>query len=306
MIEIRRILCPIDFSDFSRRALDHAVAIANWYGATITLLHVAAIVPTAAYAPGDPILPSMLLTQADREQLLQCMRTFAATEAGSSVRWELDIAQGAAATEIQARADDMRADLLVMGTHGRSGFTRLVLGSVTEQVLRAAACPVLTVPRLAPDAVPAVLFRRILCAVDFSDCSLQALGYAASLAQRAQGALTVVHAIELEPELSPDLHETVAGGPVSLAQYIEAAEDDYLERLQRAVTGEVRAQCRVETRLLKGKADHEILRVAREEGSDLIVIGVCGRGAIDRLVLGSTAQHVVRQAPCPVLTLRKG
>lgn len=306
MIEIRRILCPIDFSGFSRRALDHSVAIAKWYDSTVTLFHVAAIAPTAAYGLGDPILPSMLLTQEDREQLLQSMKAFAAAEAGSSVRLQFEVAQGTAATEILAQIDEMRADLLVMGTQGRSGFERLVLGSVTEKVLRKATCAVLSVPRLAHDAVPAVLFKRILCAVDFSECSRHALDYAVSLAQQAQGELTVVHALELEPELPPDLHETVIGGPVSLADYIEAAENDYRDRLKSVVPEAVRAQCSVNTRLLRGKAYREILRVALEEGSDVIVIGIHGRGAMDLMFFGSTAQHVVRQASCPVLTLRKG
>ena len=105
----------------------------------------------------------------------------------------------------------MPSDLLVMGTHGRSGFERLVLGSVTEKVLRKAACPVLSVPRNVGDVVPAppVLFTRILCAVDFSDCSINALNHAMSLGQEADARLTVLHVIELPPELPPDLHENV-------------------------------------------------------------------------------------------------
>ena len=104
----------------------------------------------------------------------------------------------------------MKADLLVIGTHGRSGFERLVLGSVTEKVLRKASCPVLTVPKRLPDAVPVgpVLFKRILCPVDFSESSLHALSYAVSMAQEADGQLTVLHVVAHEFEYTAGLEVT--------------------------------------------------------------------------------------------------
>jgi nucleotide-binding universal stress UspA family protein len=308
MIEIRRILCPIDFSDFSRRAFDHAVAIARWYDSTITLLHVSAIAPVVVYAPGPAALPTAVLTHDDRDQLLASMKRFAEAEAGSSLSLEFEISEGNAATEILANAASTTTDLIVMGTHGRSGFERLVLGSVTEKVLRKAACPVLSVPRHIPDAVPApsVLFKRILCAIDFSDCSLRALNHAMSLAQEADARLTVVHVIEVPPEAPADFHESVFGAPRTLTEYIAAAEEERRERLRDAVPEAVRAYCTVETLMPTGTPYREILRVASEQLSDLIVIGIHGRRAADLLFFGSTAQHIVRQASCPVLTLRMG
>jgi nucleotide-binding universal stress UspA family protein len=307
MIQIQRILCPVDFSDFSRRALDHAVVIARWYESTITLLHVCTIVPVAAYATGSGVVPSAALTRDDRDTLLASMKHFAETEAGTSVPIEFEIAEGSTASEILARANALPANLLVLGTHGRSGFERLLLGSVTEKVLRKAACPVLSVPRGVPDVVPAppVLFKRIVCALDFSDCSMHALNYAMSLAQEADAHLTVVHVIELPPELPREVHETVLGGPRSLREYIALAEEERRARLKDAIPESVRAYCTVDTILATGKPYREILRVAVEDESDLIVIGIHGRGAADLLFFGSTAQHVVRQASCPVLTLRQ-
>jgi nucleotide-binding universal stress UspA family protein len=308
MVQIRQILCPIDFSDFSRRALDHAVAIAKWYQSTITLLHVTPLLPPAAYAPGSPALPSAALTPEDRDALLDSMKRFAEAEAGSSVPVECETYEGNTAAAILAKADEMHCDLLVMGTHGRSGFERLVLGSVTEKVLRKATCPVLSVPRQVPDAVPAlpVLFKRIVCAVDFSDCSMHALNHAFSLAQEADARLTIVHVIEVPPAVPPDMHETVLGGPHSLREYIAAAEEDRRGRLKEAIPDSVRAHCTVETVLVTGTPYRELLRVAAEQESDLIVIGIHGRSAAGLLFFGSTAQHVVRQALCPVLTLRTG
>jgi len=308
MTEIQRILCPIDFSDFSRRALDHAVAIARWYESTITLLHVCTVVPVAAYAPGSGVLPSAVLTPDDRDALLVAMKRFAESEAGANTAIEFDIVEGSTTAAILAKADAIAADLLVMGTHGRSGFEHLVLGSVTEKVLRKAACPVLTVPRSAPDVVPVppVLFKRIVCAIDFSDCSMHALNYAMSLAQEADAHLTVIHVTELPPDVPREAHENVLADPRSLREYVALAEEDRRGRLQDAIPDSVRAYCAVDTVLATGKPYQEILRVAEEQKADLLVVGIHGRGAVDRLLFGSTAQHLVRQAPCPVLTLRKG
>jgi nucleotide-binding universal stress UspA family protein len=307
MIQIQRILCPTDFSDFSRRALDHAVAIARWYESTITLLHVCTSAPVVAYVPGSEVLPSAMLTPEDREALLASLKRFAEDEAGAGVRVEFEIAEGHIATEIVARANALPADLLVVGTHGRSGFERLVLGSVAEKVLRKAGCPVLTVPRGMADVLPVspVIFRRILCAVDFSDCSMHALHYAMSLAQEADAHLTVINVLELPPDAPREVHENVAG-PRSLREYVALAEEDRRARLKDAIPESMRAYCTVDTVFAIGKPYREILRVASAEESDLIVIGIHGRGAADLLFFGSTAQHVVRQASCPVLTLRKG
>ena len=307
MIEIKRILCPTDFSDFSRRAFDHAVALARWYDSTVTLLHVVHFVPMTVPAHGGVELREVALTSEDRTALLGDMRQFADREVGGAVPVDLDLAQGTPVTEILAKAEDLQADLIVIGTHGRSGFERFVLGSVTDKVLRKAACPVLTVPTGVPDAVPAppVLFKRILCAVDFSDCSVRALEYAISLAQESDAHLTIMHVIELPPDVAREVHENVAGPP-NLREYVVLAEKDRLARLEAAIPDEVRTFCTVDTVVATGRPYREILRVAEEQRTELLVVGVHGRGAMDRFLFGSTTEQLVRQASCPVLTLRTG
>jgi nucleotide-binding universal stress UspA family protein len=306
MIEIRNILCPIDFSEYSRRALDHAVAIARWYDSSITVLHVYSATPVAAYAPGSPILESTALTPADVEQLTaHATRCVDAAHVGE-LPVEVVIAEGNIVAEILSRAT--QTGLLVIGTHGRSGFDRLVLGSITEKVLRKAACPVLTVPRAAAGTAAdgAVVFKRILCPIDFSDASTNALNYAMSLAQEADAHLTLLHVMTYEMELTPDMSESLlAYSHLSKEEFRKACEDNSRERLTAAVPDTVRAYCTVDTMLATGKPYREILRVATEQHSDLIVMGVQGRGAVDLMFFGSTTQHIVRQAACPVLTLRK-
>ena len=306
MIQIHRILCPIDFSDFSSRAFEHAVAIARWYDSTIAVLHVAATPSVVVYAPGPAPVPTAVLTSDARDQLLASMQRVAESKAGSAVPLEFEIREGNAADEILASAASHPTDLVVIGTHGRSGFERLVLGSVAEKVLRKAACPVLSVPPRIAVLVPPpeALFKRILCAVDFSDCSMRGLNYAMSLAQEADAHLTVAHVIEVPPEAPADFHERALMPPQTLADYLAATETDRRARIDQAVPESVRAYCAVETAMPTGKPYREILRIASEQRSDLIVIGIHGRGAAHLLFFGSTAQHVVRQATCPVLTLR--
>ena len=303
MITIRRILCPVDFSDHSRQALDHALAIAAWYDATVTVLHVSPVMPVAAYVSGSGLPAYVTMTADARNALVASMRRFAEREAPAGAPVEVEVAEGGIPETILARSSALPADLLVLGTHGRSGFNRWLLGSVTEKLVRTALCPVLTVPRAIEDAVPIAL-RRIVCAIDFSDCSMTALDYAMSFAQEARAQLTVVHVIELPPDIPREVHETVRAGPRNLTEYIAAAEEEGRARLSDAVPERLRASIAVDTVLAAGKPYREILRVASEHQADLLVVGVHGRGAIDRLFFGSTTQHLVRQAACPVLTLK--
>ena len=170
--------------------------------------------------------------------------------------------------EILAQADRQQADLIVMGTHGRSGFQRLFLGSVTEKVLRTARPPVLTVGAAA-DVVPArdFSFKRILCAVDFSACSLAALRYAATLAETSGAKLTALYVMEWPP-VAPD---PLLGPPTDLTGYRMAAEAAGRERLHTVVAElPLIDHMGVEEIVAAGKPHHEILRVAaeREQRSD--------------------------------------
>jgi nucleotide-binding universal stress UspA family protein len=305
MIEIRRILCPIDFSDYSRRALDHAIAIARWYESMVTVLHVFSSAPVSAIGPGPVAFEPIVLTSTDRDQLLADVKSFASAESAPGVTIDAVLREGNAAWEIVEQATNMKADLLVIGTHGRSGFERLLLGSVAEKVLRKASCPVMTVPRTLPDAVPAgpVLYKRILCPVDFSDSSMDALKHAVSMAQEADGQLIVLHVVEHEFENGAEMAGIAWDAGMTVGDFLKEREKALRRRLHEATAG-ASEFCTVESLTTRGKPWREVLRVADETQSDLIVMGVQGRGPADLLFFGSTTQHVVREAPCPVLTLR--
>jgi nucleotide-binding universal stress UspA family protein len=302
-IRIARILCPVDFSDGARRALDQAVALAQWYGSTITVQHVHRI-STPAFAAAPVAMPAELmpitLTREERAQLIATLDEYIAGDraTGVPIATLIDEATDVPAT-IVSTAKALGADLITLGTHGRSGFSRLVLGSVTEKVLRTAACPVLSVPPLAVAATSRtpVSYPQIVCPVDFSSASARALDYGRSLAREAHARLTVLHVIELPPETSDPLHP-------ELAAFRKARFEDARAQIARLLA-ETEDVERVAPLILAGTPYQEILRVALEQQAELIVMGVQGRGAIDRALFGSTTQHLVRQAACPVLTVRE-
>ena len=198
------------------------------------------------------------------------------------------------------RAVVIPADLLVMGTHGRSGFDRLLLGSVAEKVLRKAPCPILTVPPHAPAKAPAdEAFTRILCPVDFSPPALQALGFALDLARQAGGSVTVLHAIEWLADEEPR-----AQAHFNVPEYRLHLIEDAHSRLQAVLADEPRTGCDVKDVVVTGRAYHQILEAAAAQEADLIVMGAQGRGGVGLTLFGSTTQQVVRAATCPVLTVR--
>jgi nucleotide-binding universal stress UspA family protein len=299
MIDVRRILCPTDFSDLSRRALTHAVMLARWHGAKLTVLHIAPLMPMgAAFSPSG--ITAVTLDPRARERLLDDLRAFAMPSGVAQVAADFKVQDGPVVRGIVAQAREGAADLIVMGTHGRGGFERLVLGSVAETVLRKAPCPVFTVSGAAEGSAPhePTELRHVLCAVDFSAASQEALRYALSLARRARAPLTVLHVLEW-PE-----HDPVGHRPPDLAEYKRSFQQDAMEHLHAAVPVEARQGCEVSETVAVGTPWRQILRVAGEERADLVVLGVQGRGALDRRLFGSTAGHVVRQAACPVLTVR--
>lgn len=298
MIEFKQVLCPVDLSEASVRSLAHAAAVARWYDAQLTVLHV---IPTfeSLQVRGELGMPVGPVTSMAREQALDEVRQALdlMVKAPDAI---VVVETGDASTAIVDQAVSKRADLIVMGTHGRRGFKRLILGSVTETVLREAPCPVLTVPQAAHGAdAEAVIFKRILCPIDFSPSALQALGFALDLARQADGIVTLLHIVEWLAE-----EDTVAVPQFNTAEYRQQLAGDAEARLRGLVAEESRTWSEIDIVTHFGRAHREILRVAEAKPADLIVMGAQGRGGIGLAVFGSTTQQVVRGAACPVLTVR--
>jgi nucleotide-binding universal stress UspA family protein len=293
---IERILCPIDFSDISHHALAHAAAIARWYEARLTLLYVFVNLPALD-------LPPLVLEEGDRARLFGQMRAFADI-VPPEVQVDCQLQEERLVHDaILAQVAATQADLLVLGTHGRSGFQRLFLGSVTEKVIRKVKCPTLIVPPRAPDITPGapVEFHRVLCPIDFSDGSLAALEYAINLSEEADGQLTLLHVTEMPAALTQEPFVVED----ELARIRAAAATDARRKLANLIPENARAYCTIDTAVVEGRAYREILRRATEKKIDLIVMGVHGRGALDLLLFGSTTHHVIRASACPVLIVRQ-
>jgi nucleotide-binding universal stress UspA family protein len=304
MAEIKHVLCPIDFSDVSRHAFDRAVALARGYNATVSVLHVLPLpspVPAVPYGPEGP--GPFGLQVVDRDHVLGELPRFLALGHDIGVPVEYHVTEAPAAhKEVALQANRLRADLVVMGTHGRSGFDRLMLGSVAEKVLRSSPVPVMTVPPHAPEVAPAGRdpFRHILYATDFSGGSDVALRYAASFAQHAAARLTTMHVVE---PLAVG-YDPIVGASFDIGAYHASLEREATRKLRGIIPESIRLACDTEDIVVSGKPYVEILRVATDRQCDLIVMGVHGRNALDRLVFGSTTEHIVRRATCPVLTVR--
>lgn len=297
MRDLKRILCPTDFSDASRHALDHAVAIARWYQSHITGLHVL----DSGFVFEPPILfaerGGLKALPVDRDYLRNKLTDWMQPAAAAGIPWSAHIEDGRPAEGVLQVARSLPADLIVIGTHGRRGFEHLVLGSVTERVLRQAVCPVLTVPPRG--AVTSTLpYKRLLCAVDFSEPSLQALQAAVSLAEEADADLTVLNVVDW-PDDETFLVETFDAP--DMRRQLEAQR---ARQLLAFIPEDARVFCRPSAKVAMGTPHREIVTAANSMSADLIVIGVHGRSTLDLALFGSTANQVVRRASCPVLTMR--
>jgi nucleotide-binding universal stress UspA family protein len=292
-----RILCPVDFSDPSRRALHYASALAGREGAALHVLYV---------VPADMPLPVPVLMLAARpvvDATAGAAEALAAFVARAALpRPPITIVRdGPPVDAILACAADIGADLIVLGSHGRDGLGHLLFGSTAERVLHKAPCPTLIVPSHAeePASVDAVRFARVVCAVDFSPASTRALGLALSVAHDHGAELTVLHVVEAlaEDELEGAL-------PPAVRAHVDELTRTARQRLHAAVPREAHARCALREVVRYGRASHAIPLEAGERAADLIVLGAHGHRGLGLLGIGSTTHAVVCRAACPVLTTR--
>lgn len=299
MIRFNHMLCPIDFSATSLDALTYAVALATWYEARLEVLHVVpAFADASVPVRSGPSDASQEPTSRDAV-VSEIHRVLDAADA-TGLHPTVLAQEGRAHEVIVSRALAQPADLLVMGTHGRSGVNRLLLGSVAEKVLRTAPCPVLTVPPAATEKKAAtVTFKSILCAIDYSPSALEALRYALELGRQAGGCVTVLYALEyMDPE------EPCEHVDFDIRKRRQHFIDHARERLHGQLAQESSTWCEIKEVVAIDRAYKAVLQHAAASHADLIVMGAQGTTGLELLVYGSNTQHVVRAATCPVLTVR--
>jgi len=292
MLKLERILCPMDFSEFSAKSYEYAHSLAYHYGAKLFVEHVVQPLTMAYpyYAFPDSVNQVYCDLTTDAEKHL---KEFVQKYQWNGIHPEFVVQEGFVTDSILAFAEKRSIDLIVMGTHGRRGVDRLTMGSVTEQVLRKAHCPVLAVRKPAHDFVKPlektepVQLKKILFCTDFSEHSDRALQYALSLATEYNVELTLLHVLDNIPSSSD----------------IQAETSRVLRELERPIPEDTRNWCAVKATVRIGKPYQEIIHAALETQTDLVVMGVRGRNALDLALFGSTTHRVIQLGPCPVLAV---
>lgn len=275
----KRILCAIDFSKPSAAALRSSGGLAKAFGAELVVLHAQRL-----EAPEYFTVAQIKNLNAQLRRSLRAARQyterFVAKHLPGGVAHTTLVLEADPVDAILRALKSTRANLVALGTHGRTGLARLRLGSVSESVLRQATRPVLTVgPGVRPSASLGK-FRRILCPVNYSDVARRGLEYAVALAERTGAELTVAHVLE-------EKAQTSAAARQELCDWI---------------TPRVRERCAVQEVVRSGNPAEQILAEIAQSRADLLVMGAQHRDVLGALLFGSTTERVLRSAPCPVFS----
>ena len=283
-ITIRSILFATDFSTISDRALKYALAIAKAVKSRLFVVHALPAAPPPSSDFGVREFDS------HRREIADHLRVLKNSGALKEVECSVILEHGGVWEVLAKTIEQKKVDLIVIGTHGRGGLTKLILGSTAEEVFRVAPCPVLTVGPHVPDPPTGPPFRQILVATDYSAGSLHALPYALSLAQTFQARVAVVHAVD----------------PFTITTQASKIQEQERERLKVLVPRDTSVA--VEFQVQFGLPADVILNIAEKQKADLIVMGVHATGALaaSTHLPGAITHRVVCCASCPVLTVKSG
>jgi len=296
MLSLDDLLVARDFSSVSDRALRHGLALAARTGATLHVLHADVLHDDTGSdrpAPGDGI-------DALCEELAQAgVASRRALDAVSVV--DVTRRDVSPAPAVLRYAADEGIDLIALGTHGRRGPSRILLGSVAEEVVRRSDVPVLTVRGEGDDApaAPVAPLDRILVPVDFSDHAREALRTAAEWAALYDAEIDVLHVVE------EDLPAAFYVGGVRSLHDVEPDLDEKVRaRLTDFVSGVLGSTDGIHPHMRAGSAASEITEFVGEHDVDLVALSTHGRTGLERFLLGSVTEKVVRHVQCPVLTVK--
>jgi nucleotide-binding universal stress UspA family protein len=288
-IALQNILVATDFSGCAESAVKYALGIAHRYGSTLHMVHVLPEMPFVESTDPDP--------GRIRRSAQQKLANVVASEAFRGIRHTETIEEGEVAQVLADLGIAESIDLIVLGTQGRSGIGKFLLGSVAEEAFRSALCPVLTVgPHVKRGASDAKL-QHILYATDFGPESAHGVPYALSLAEENHARLTMLHVAHEPGVVMP---EPVAGSLPVVATDIEVAEGE--RRLRDLVPQDIALWHEPKYLVAFGPPAETILAFAAED-VDMIVLGVKRPAALTKHLGSGVAYRVVCEAPCPVLTV---
>ena len=291
------ILFATDFSPCSAPAFRYAVEWANVFEARLTLFH------GISLQPGLDIDAGIAQRYLDEQRQVAEEHLDSLLEEARPQVPQVDIKMltGLASAQICEVAREQKADLIVTGTHGWTGFNRVVFGSIAERVIQKAPCPVLSVPDRSSEEFTnlhalTIQPHHVVLPIDFSDCSMDAYEYGVQVAKWFDASLTLVHAIE---PLSYSLD-------FSLTHPLEdkANRKKVEQQLQNLTSVLEKEGLSARYELVNKPSMEAILKTSASQEADLVVMGTHGRKGLPRLVLGSTTNQVLRHSPYPILTVK--
>jgi nucleotide-binding universal stress UspA family protein len=271
--------------------------MAKRFDASLYVCHVVDLPTVSAYGEAvfDPIEYQQRFMESARQEIDRLL-------GDAEVTYQPLITIGNTTEEIARLANEYIADLVITATHGRSGLRRFFLGSVTERLMRTLPCPLLVLRGSeefsGQSASKQFPFKKILVGCDFSADSDLALDYSLSMAQEFESELHLVHVVE--PSGYKDLFKL---SQESGEKFKEDLYDMIKEKLNSMVPKEALAWIQLQTKLLVGKPYAELIRYAQINEIDMIALGIRGHGMVEELLVGSTTDRVIRQSPCPVLSI---
>lgn len=298
MSKLSRVLAPIDFAqsgsrDLARDALAHATVIAARTGAELHVLHVQVLNRSLHGWTAISNVEGLekTINELSERDLNEVIRDVPRPVVHEIVRGFKE------APAIVRYAEAHKIDLIVMGTHARTGASRMFLGSVASEVLRHSPVSVLAMGPEHPKHVQSSdSYRRVLAPVDFSDSSHAALQQASAVARQHDAELTVIHVVE-PPRLMPPYDRLDESTENELHDRAVKALDELLAKVELTHAPQQKV-------VVIGEADERIVSYAQEQSTDLIVMGHVGLSGLNRLLMGSTTERVLRQTPCAVLAHR--
>ncbi len=287
-IALRNLLVATDFSPASDAALDYALSIARRYESTVHVLHV---VRPGAYelVPTESLKSARAVVRRWAEQEMAGLLISGRLR---DIPHQVLLAEGELWSAVASAMERNEIDLVVLGTHGRKGAAKFILGSAAEQIFRLSDRPVLTVgPRARREPARSIELRRILFPTDFASWSARALPYALSLAEEYHARLILMHVVERPADAS--------------AKGVAFAREFFEKELENLLPPGADLWCERETAVGFGDPVQAVLEVAASAQADLIVLGVRGAAGLTARLPRSKAYQIVSRASCPVLTVRR-
>jgi nucleotide-binding universal stress UspA family protein len=297
-MKLDNILCTIDFSKFTAQVIGHGVELARRFNARLFVFH-------AVYCPHDPLYGTAEFERGGEmdKQVTHYRQKIATLMKSEQIRWDAMVRVGDPVIVISTVAGQVDADLVIGATHGHSRWQRMLIGTVVERMARNLACPFLVIPGLNLKIIDeqhhkAPTIKTIVAGCDFSRETRPATDYAAGLAREFNAALHLFHAVE-----SPINEAVVDQTRAPYGQIQQTLQERLHQRLARLVPKTDAGLQRLKTALAPGLPAEQLPSYAARQKADILVVGVRRHHKLEKLLVGSTTEAVLRHSPCPVLVV---